>query len=424
MATYTTKQQKAVLDCLSERADSPVSAAAIVDALREQGEHIGIATVYRQLEKLERQGSVHKVTTDEGAYYQFCTHGCASDCCLFKCERCGRIVHLDCHQLAPLYEHLEHEHGFSINPRKTMFYGLCRDYDFARAIVGDRADVTLLLSPGREAHSFEPTPLDAVTISESDVFLYNGGEGEYWVDSMLGAAGENIAVIARMMDYVDALDEEYVEGMQGADGHDHDHEHGSHDDHDDHDHDHEEDEHDSDEVEYDEHIWTSPKNAVVLCRAVCDAICKADPANEDFYRANCDDYCAQIEALDARFADLCASTPHKLLVFADRFPMLYFCREFGLDYRAAFHGCSGDTEPSLATIKYLIDKVEDEDIPVVYTIDFGTKKIAAVVSECTGAAVDTLYSMQTVSRADFDAGETYLTLMERNYEALRKGLNE
>ncbi len=300
-------------------------------------------------------------------------------------------------------------------------------YDFARAIAGGRADVTLLLSPGREAHSFEPTPLDAVTISEADVFLYNGGEGEYWVDSMLGAAGENIAVVARMMDYVDALDEEYVEGMQGADGHDHDHEHGSHDDHDDHDdhdHDHEEDEHDSDEVEYDEHIWTSPKNAVVLCRAVCDAICKADPANEDFYCANCDDYCAQIEALDARFASLCESAPRKLLVFADRFPMLYFCREFDLDYRAAFHGCSGDTEPSLATIKYLIDKVEDEDIPVVYTIDFGTKKVAAVVSECTGAAVDTLYSMQTVSRADFDAGETYLTLMERNYEALRKGLNE
>ena len=294
-------------------------------------------------------------------------------------------------------------------------------YDFARAIVGDRADVTLLLSPGREAHSFEPTPLDAVTISESDVFLYNGGEGEYWVDSMLDAAGENIAVIARMMDYVDALDEEYVEGMQGADGHDHDHEHGSHDDHD---HDHEEDEHDSDEAEYDEHIWTSPKNAVVLCRAVCDAICRADAENAAFYRANCENYCAQLEDLDARFAALCESAPRRLLIFADRFPMLYFCREYGLDYRAAFHGCSGDTEPSLATIKFLIDKVEDKNIPVVYTIDFGTKKVAAVVSECTGAAIETLYSMQTVSRADFDAGETYLTLMERNFEALRKGLNE
>ena len=297
-------------------------------------------------------------------------------------------------------------------------------YDFARAIAQDRADVTLLLSPGREAHSFEPTPLDAVTISEADVFLYNGGEGEYWVESMLDAAGEHIAVASRMMDYVDALDEEYVEGMQGADGHDHDHEHGSHDDHDNHDHDHESgEEHDSDEIEYDEHIWTSPKNAVVLCRAVCDAICKADPANEDFYRANCDDYCAQLEDLDARFSALCESAPRKLLVFADRFPMLYFCREYGLDYRAAFHGCSGDTEPSLATIKFLIDKVEDENIPVVYTIDFGTKKVAAVVSECTGAAIETIYSMQTVSRADFDAGETYLTLMERNFEALRKGLN-
>ena len=293
-------------------------------------------------------------------------------------------------------------------------------YDFARAIAQDRADVTLLLSPGREAHSFEPTPLDAVTISEADVFLYNGGEGEYWVESMLDAAGEHIAVASRMMDYVDALDEEYVEGMQGADGHDHDHEHGSHDDHN---HDHEEDEHDSDEIEYDEHIWTSPKNAVILCRAVCDAICRADAENAAFYRANCENYCAQLEDLDARFAALCESAPRRLLIFADRFPMLYFCREYGLDYRAAFHGCSGDTEPSLATIKFLIDKVEDEDIPVVYTIDFGTKKVAAVVSECTGAAIETLYSMQTVSRADFDAGETYLTLMERNFEALRKGLN-
>ena len=282
-------------------------------------------------------------------------------------------------------------------------------YDFARAIAGDRADVTLLLSPGREAHSFEPTPLDAVTISEADVFLYNGGEGEYWVEEMLDAAGEHIAVKARMMDYVDALGEEFSEGMQGAD--DHDHDHGEHD-------------HDSDAVEYDEHIWTSPKNAAILCRAVCEAICRADAENADFYRANCENYCAQLKTLDACFAILCTDAPRKLLVFADRFPMLYFCREYGLDYRAAFHGCSGDTEPSLATIKFLIDKVEDENIPVVYTIDFGTKKVAAVVSECTGAAIGTIYSMQTVSRADFDAGETYLTLMERNYEALRKGLNE
>lgn len=293
-------------------------------------------------------------------------------------------------------------------------------YDFVRQIGGDDVDVTLVVPAGRETHSFEPTPLDVIRISEADVFVYNGGESEQWVENILDAAGENIPYVLSMMGAAELHEEEFSEGMQGQGANAHEHS--------DHDHGHGEngggDDAEDEETEYDEHIWTSPKNAVLLCRAVCDAICKADPSNEAFYRANCDDYCAQLEALDARFADLCENAPHKLLVFADRFPMLYFCREFDLDYRAAFHGCSGDTEPSLATIKYLIDKVEDEDIPVVYTIDFGTKKVAAVVSECTGAAVDTLYSMQTVSRADFDAGETYLTLMERNYEALRKGLNE
>ena len=284
-------------------------------------------------------------------------------------------------------------------------------YDFARAVAGGRAEVTLLLSPGREAHSFEPTPLDAVTISRADVFIYNGGEGEVWADDMLDAVGGDIGAVVRMMDFVDAREEEFSEGMQGAD--EHDHEHGDHADH---------DHADSDEVEYDEHIWTSPANAIVLCRAVADALCAADAANADFYRANCEDYCAQLSALDADFRALRKSAVRDLLIFADRFPFLYFCEEYDLDYRAAFHGCSGDTEPSLATLKYLIDRVNDEQIPVVYTIDLSSQKVAEAVSECTGARIERLWSMQTVSRADFDAGETYLTLMRRNYEALKGGL--
>lgn len=280
-------------------------------------------------------------------------------------------------------------------------------YDFARAVAGDRADVTLLLAPGREAHSFEPTPLDAVTISRADVFIYNGGEGEVWADDMLDAVGEDIGTVLRMMDFVDAREEEFSEGMQGADSHDHAHEH----DHD-----------DSDEIEYDEHIWTSPKNAIKLCRAVADALCAADAENANLYRANCEDYCAQLEALDADLRAVRANAVRDLLIFADRFPFLYFCEEYDLNYRAAFHGCSGDTEPSLATLKYLIDKVNDERIPVVYTIDLSSQKVAEAVSECTGARIERLWSMQTVSRTDFDAGETYLTLMQRNYEALKGGL--
>ena len=273
-------------------------------------------------------------------------------------------------------------------------------YDFARAIAGERAEITLLLVPGREAHSFEPTPLDAVTISRADVFVCNGGESEEWVEDMLDAAGEDIGTVVRMMDHIQTREEEFVEGMQGA----------------------ENEEEDEEEPEYDEHIWTSPRNAVLLCNALCDALCDADPAGAATYRANCAAYTGQLAELDGRFTALRAGAKRDLLVFADRMPLLYFCGAYDLRYRAAFHGCSTDTEPSLATLKYLIDKVAEENIPVVYTVDLDSKKIAEVVAEATGAEIDTLYSLQTVSRTDFDRGETYLTMMERNLTALERGL--
>ncbi len=274
-------------------------------------------------------------------------------------------------------------------------------YDFARAIAGDRAEVTLLLLPGREAHSFEPTPLDAVTISRADVFVYNGGESEEWVEQMLAAAGGGGTAL-RMMDCVEAREEEFVEGMQGEE--------------------HEADE-DSDEIEYDEHIWTSPVNAAALCEALCATLCAADAANAETYRVNCASYTARLRALDSRFRALRENAARDLLIFADRMPLLYFCEEYGLRYRAAFHGCSTDTEPSLATLKYLIDKVAGESVPVVYTVDLDSRKIAEAVAESTGAEIETLWSLQTVSRADFDAGATYITLMERNLKALEKGLS-
>ncbi|MBQ9458910.1 MAG: zinc ABC transporter substrate-binding protein [Oscillospiraceae bacterium] len=284
-------------------------------------------------------------------------------------------------------------------------------YDFARAVTGSDKGVTLLLAPGREAHSFEPTPLDAVAVSRADVFIYNGGESEEWVEDLLDAVGENIGTIVRMMDYVDPRDEEFVEGMQGAEERHHDHG--------DEDHAHGED---SDEIEYDEHIWTSPANAAVLCEALCDALCAAAPDNAEAYRRNGAAYARELRSLDARFHALRGDAKRDLLIFADRMPLLYFCKEYGLRYRAAFHGCSSDVEPSLATLGYLIDKTRDEGVPVVYTVDLDSARIAEAVSESTGASIERLWSLQTVSRADFDAGETYLTMMERNLTALKKGL--
>lgn len=286
-------------------------------------------------------------------------------------------------------------------------------YDFARQIGGDDVDVTLLVAAGKETHSFEPTPLDVITLSEADVFLYNGGESEAWVDDILSAAGENIVVTLPLMPQVSALAEEWAEGMEGAhDDHDHDH-----------DHDHDGHGHDSDEIEYDEHVWTSPVLAKTLCRAICDTLCQADPEHRDGYQARLADYLAQLDDLDEAFRDVVAAGQRRLLVFGDRFPLLYFCKEYGLDYRAAFHGCASDTEPSLATLKYLIDKVEDEDIPVVYTIELSSQKVAQAIAETTGARVLTFQSCQTVSRRDMEAGATYLSLMERNVEALKEGLS-
>ena len=275
-------------------------------------------------------------------------------------------------------------------------------YDFVRQIGGDAVDAVLLVPAGRETHSFEPTPLDVITMSRADVFIWNGGESELWVEDVLDAAGEDIPYRLAMMDCVETYREEYAEGMQG--GHDHAHdEHGEHDDHEAHD-GHLHDGHEE-EIEYDEHIWTSPVNAMALCRAICDTLCEADPDNADGYRARLADYLDELQ------------------VFGDRFPLLYFCREYNLDYRAAFHGCAGDTEPSLATLKYLIDVVEEQEIPVVYTIELSSRKVAQAIAETTGAQVRTFHSCQTVSRAEFDGGATYISLMTANAAALKEGLS-
>lgn len=296
-------------------------------------------------------------------------------------------------------------------------------YDFVRQIGGDAVNAALLVPAGRETHSFEPTPLDVIAISEADVFIYNGGESEMWVEDILSAAGEDIPFRMAMMDCVEGYEEEYTEGMQGADhDHDHDHDHaGDHGDEAGHTHDHDDDH--GDEIEYDEHIWTSPVNAMALCRAICDTLCRADPDNADAYRERLEGYLGELQVLDDTFRGIADGAQRRLLVFGDRFPLLYFCREYGLEYRAAFHGCAGDTEPSLATLKYLIDLVKEEKIPVVYTIELSSRKVAQAIAETTGAQVRTFHSCQTVSRREFDDGATYISLMTANAAVLKEGLS-
>lgn len=271
-------------------------------------------------------------------------------------------------------------------------------YDFARQIAGERAQVTLLLPPGAEAHSFEPTAKDMARIQSAGLFFRNGGESEAWAEKLLDS-GDSIRSLA-MLECVDALEEELSEGMQSS---------------------HEERE-EEEGPEYDEHVWTSPKNAVRICEALCDELCAIDPEGESFYRENLRTYSAKLQALDAAFRQVVNEGRFHTVIFADRFPVRYFVEEYGLTYFAAFPGCAEDTEPSARTVAFLIDRVREEGLPSVFYIEFSNEKMADMICEDTGCVKLLFHSCHNVSADELRSGVGYLDLMQKNLEALKEAL--
>ena len=276
-------------------------------------------------------------------------------------------------------------------------------YDFARAAAGDLADVKLLLPPGAESHSYEPTPADILRVQRCDLFIYLGGESDAWVDTILSAIqpqGETL----RMIDCVDLLEEETVEGMQG--GHDHDHEEGH--------------DHLGEVLSMDEHVWTAPRNAAAVTRIIGQRLALLDPENGEAYAAGAEAYALELEELDRDFAAFFDTLPDRTIVFGDRFPLLYFAEAYDLDYYAAFPGCGAQTEPSAATIAFLTEKVEAEDLGTVWYIEFSNHLVADSVAEAAGAGTAQFHTCHNVAGADLEAGATYLSLMEGNLEILRE----
>lgn len=269
-------------------------------------------------------------------------------------------------------------------------------YDFARQIAGDNAEVIMLLAPGEESHTYEPTPGDIMKIEQCDVFIYGGGESEHWVDGVLDGVGNDIKTV-KMMDCVSLYEHEEHEG----------HSHG-----------HSEEEHE----EYDEHVWTSPANAIIIAEAICEAICEVDSENSMLYRSNSERFTEKLRALDKALAELMERRVRDFIVIGDRFPLMYFTKRYSLEYFAAFPGCSAQAEANPVTVVNLCDKVRDEAVPVIFKVDLSSGLIAESISEQTGASVDTLYSCHVISADDFSAGETYLSLMYRNLQALEKAL--
>ena len=304
-------------------------------------------------------------------------------------------------------------------------------YDFLRQIGGDRIGLQLVVPAGMDSHSFEPTPADMIAMQEADILVCNGGAMEQWVSQVLSSLDTGGMEVLTMMDYVDVVEEELVEGMEDADhGHDHSHEEDEAYDH--------SREGDPDvggqavfdpedghalEIAYDEHIWTSPVNAITIVEILCDALSQADPENREYFEANAAAYTQELADLDARFRRIVENGKRRMFVVADKFPLRYFADTYGMSYRAAFSGCSTDTEPSAKTIAYLIDQVREQEIPAVYYLELSSHRTAEIIGEETGAASLLFHSCHNVTRREFDGGVSYLQLMNQNAVNLEIGLN-
>ena len=241
-----------------------------------------------------------------------------------------------------------------------------------------------------------------IAIQNADLFLYTGGESDTWLERVLASLGDDAPETFAMADCVTLLEEEHSQSMAPE-----------------HDHDHDEDGHE----EMDEHVWTSPKNVQLIVRALREKLCALSPENAERFIQNEAAYQQKLQALDERFETIVAEGKRNLIVFGDRFPFRYFAHDYHLRYDAAFPGCSEDSEPSVKTIVSLIRAIREEQIPVVFYIEFSSRKTADILAEETGAKELLFHSCHTVSQQEMDEGASYLTLMNRNADALKEALD-
>lgn len=295
------------------------------------------------------------------------------------------------------------------------------EYDWVENVLGDRADaaeVTLLLDNGVDLHSYQPTAEDIMKISTCDMFIYVGGESDEWAEDVLENAVNKDMVVINLLDALgDGVKaEEIVEGMEAE--YDHEHEEG------------EEAEHDHEggeecEEEMDEHVWLSLRNAEVLCGTIADGLGQIDSENADVYKANAEAYKTELADLDAKYVEAVANAEVKTLLFGDRFPFRYMVDDYGLDYYAAFVGCSAETEASFETIVFLAGKTDELGLSSIMAIEGSDRRIAETIRDNTSSKdqqILTLDSLQSTTLKDAANGTSYLSVMESNLEVLKEAL--
>ncbi|WP_409968535.1 metal ABC transporter substrate-binding protein [Bengtsoniella intestinalis] len=300
-------------------------------------------------------------------------------------------------------------------------------YDWTKTLLGDTDGVALtyLLDTGTDSHSYQPTADDIVTIADCDLFIYVGGESDAWVEGVLAQSVNDDMLVLNLMEALGdrVLAEELVEGMESD--HDHDHEETEAD------HDHEDEEteadhdHEDEETEADEHIWLSLRNAQVLTGAIAEQLTMMNPDNSGVYATNLEGYGAALADLDAQYSAVVEEATSNVIVVADRFPFLYLVTDYGIEYYAAFSGCSAETEASFETIVFLAEQVDALGVETILTIENPQHEIAQTVSATTQMANQTILamdSMQSTTAQDVENGDTYLDIMVENLAVLATAL--
>ena len=283
------------------------------------------------------------------------------------------------------------------------------EYDWIMNILGDNPadmDVTLLLDSGADLHSYQPSAQDIMKIADCDLFVCVGGESDAWVDDALKESVNPNLRVVKLLDVLgtQAKQEETVEGMEAE----------------------EEGEEEEEEIEYDEHIWLSPRTSIALVRQLADAVEELDPDNKETYEANTQAYLVELNTLDQEYRDAVENAEYDTLIFGDRFPFRYLTSDYGLKYYAAFKGCSAETEASFETILFLAGKMDELKLPHILKIEGSDGKIAQTIIDNTKTQdqeILTLNSMQGITSADIQNGVTYLQIMRDNLDVLKEALN-
>ncbi|MCR5706847.1 MAG: metal ABC transporter substrate-binding protein [Ruminococcus sp.] len=282
-------------------------------------------------------------------------------------------------------------------------------YDWTSQIVSGApdTDLTYLMDNGADLHNYQPTADDMMTVSDCDVFIYVGGESDKWVDSALKNARNKDMKVIDLMDVLGSRlrEEELKEGMQSTE---------------------EEEEDSGNEPEFDEHIWLSLRNAEDCTAAIASILSDADSEHAEIFKNNASAYIDELAALDDDYKELTDSAENRTLIFGDRFPFRYLLDDYGLDYYAAFKGCSSESEASFETVTFLAGKCDELGAEYVFTIDGSDCSIADAVIASTKSKsqkVLTLNSMQSVKAADGKPAPSYIELMTDNLNTLKEALN-